>query len=58
MVPQARTDRLWEGTFSASYLITEWFSTSASYLLRKNNSTLSSVEFSDNVMSLTLGLKY
>ncbi|MEJ1972681.1 MAG: outer membrane beta-barrel protein [Lacunisphaera sp.] len=58
VAPQERTDHLWSGTFTASYLFTEWFSTSASYLLRDNGSTIPSVEYSDNVLSLTLGLKY
>ena len=56
--PAARTDHLWEGNLTASYLFTDWFSTSAAYYLRNNNSTLPDVEFNSNVLSLSLGLKY
>jgi hypothetical protein len=56
--PLERTDHLWEGGLNASYLFTEWFSTSATYSLRHTASTIPGVGFSQNVLSLTLGLKY
>ena len=58
VVPQVRTDHTWESTLSASYLFTDWFSTTAAYVFQQNNSTLPSVEYSNNVLSLSLGLKY
>ena len=56
--PDERTDHTWEADISATYLINDWFSTSASYLLRHNRSTLQAVDFSSNVVGLTMGLKY
>jgi hypothetical protein len=56
--PEERTDRLWEGGLTASYLFNKWVSTSADYSLRRSTSTVPSVEFSRNVLSLRLGLKY
>jgi hypothetical protein len=53
-----RTDRYWVGNFFVSYLYSEWLSTSASYGLRDNHSTIEPLGFSDNIFSLSIGLKY
>jgi hypothetical protein len=58
LVDQHRIDDYWESTLQLSYLVTRWFSTSASYLIRDNRSTLPGVEFSDNVFSLNVKFTY
>jgi polysaccharide biosynthesis protein VpsM len=56
--PVNRTDHTWEGSLVATYIYTQWLTTSASYSLHNNNSTISSVDFTDNVFSLSVGLRY
>jgi hypothetical protein len=56
--PSGRTDRIWEGKLSASYNYTVWLFTSASYTAQRNRSTLTAADFVDNLLSLTMGLRY
>ncbi len=56
--PVNRTDHTWEGSLVATYIYTQWLSASASYNLHNNNSTISTVDFTDNVFSLSVGLRY
>jgi hypothetical protein len=58
LLAQPRTDDYWEGNFHLTYNPTRWFSTSASYILRDNRSTLPGVEFTDSVLSLDLKVHY
>jgi len=53
-----RRDHYWEGGLTASYLFSNWLSATADYTLRNDHSTLPGIEFSDKIMSLTLGLRY
>ncbi len=53
-----RLDHLWEADLTATYLFTDWFSTSASYNFRKNSSTEPVAEFTSNIMALSMGLRY
>ena len=57
-VPLVRSDDYWEGNFQVSYLFTSWLNASADYTLRHNQSTLTGAEFSDNLISLTVGVRY
>ena len=52
-----RKDDYWESGLSASYLFSSRLSASANYIFRHNNSTVSGVEFSDNVLSLSLNFR-
>jgi polysaccharide biosynthesis protein VpsM len=56
--PVNRTDHTWEGSLVATYIYTQWLTTSASYNLHTNNSTIPTVDFTDNVFSLSVGLRY
>ncbi len=58
LLAKPRTDDYWEGNFHLTYNPTRWFSTSASYILRDNRSTLPGVEFTDSVLSLDLRVHY
>ena len=53
-----RIDHIWEGRLSASYLYSAWLSTSASYTAQRNRSTLTDADFVDNLLSLSVGLRY
>lgn len=53
-----RSDRYWQGDLVASYLFSSWLSFSLDYTRRNNNSNFSAAEFSDNIISLTIGLRY
>jgi polysaccharide biosynthesis protein VpsM len=58
LVAQNRMDKFWEGNFQLSYIFTNWFTTSVSYVIRDDHSTLPGVEFGDNVFSLNLKFVY
>jgi hypothetical protein len=53
-----RKDNYWESGLTVSYLYSQWLTASANYTHRNNQSTLSGAEFSDNILSLMLGLRY
>jgi hypothetical protein len=53
-----REDHYWQTSLDASYLYTTWLSLSADLTFRKNNSTLIDAEFSGNILSILLGLRY
>ncbi len=54
----SRKDDYWEGGFSTSYLFTSWLSSAASYTLRSNSSSINGANFSNNLLSLTVSLKF
>lgn len=53
-----RNDRYWEGNLQASYRFRSWLSATADYTLRNNDSTLPGAQFSNNILSLTVGWRY
>ena len=53
-----RQDRFWEGDFTATYIFTNWLTLTADYSVRDNHSTLPGAKYSDDILSLTLGLRY
>jgi hypothetical protein len=53
-----RRDHYWETSLMASYIFSTWLSATADYTFRTDRSTLPGIEFSNNLMSLTLGLRY
>jgi hypothetical protein len=57
-LPLRRKDNYWESGLTVSYLYSQWLTASANYMHRNNQSTISGAEFSDNVLSLMLGLRY
>ena len=56
--PAQRTDHSWEGAFNATYIFTEWLTTSLSYNLRHNRSTIPGLDFASNVFSLSASFRY
>jgi hypothetical protein len=57
-VPNRRKDDYWEGGLDVSYIFSRWLRASANYTIRLNRSTVSAAEFSDNLLGLTIGLRY
>ena len=57
-LPDRRVDNYWEGRLQLSYLYARWLSASANYTFRSNQSTIPLAEFSNNLVGLTLGLRY
>lgn len=55
---QTRRDDYWEATVGADYNITTYFQVGASYRYRKNNSTINSVSFNDNIASVHVLLHF
>jgi hypothetical protein len=53
-----RKDNYWEGSLMASYLFTRWLSASLEYTFHNNHSTQTAAEYSNNVFSFNLGLRY
>ena len=53
-----RRDHYWEAGLTTSYLFTNWLRATAEYTFRNDRSTLPGIEFSDNIMSLTVGLYF
>jgi len=53
-----RTDSTWEGTLIASYMLTSWIGVSADYRLRYNSSNFEGAQFSNNIIGLSLALRY
>jgi hypothetical protein len=53
-----RTDNNISGTVSATYIFSTKINTTLSYSLNNNYSTLSVADFTDNILSLDVGLKY
>jgi polysaccharide biosynthesis protein VpsM len=58
LLNEHRIDNYWEGRLQLSYIFTQWFNASISYVTRDDHSTLPGVEFSDNVFSLDLKFQY
>lgn len=53
-----REDSLWSGNLSASYLISDWISASTDFTSSRNRSSLNGAEFTSNITSLVLGMRY
>jgi hypothetical protein len=56
--PANRTDNNISGTVSATYIFSKKINTTLSYSLNNNYSNLSAAEFTDNILSLDIGLRY
>ena len=57
-VTNPRQDKTWEGGLMTSYIFSSWCSASANYSFRKNHSTVTGVDFSNNLLNLMLGFRY
>jgi len=57
-VNAAREDSLWSGNLTASYLISSWISASADFTSSRNRSTIPGAEYTSNITSLILGMRY
>ncbi len=57
-VAALRTDKTWQANLIATYIYSQWLWGSLSYSLNNNRSTLPGLDFSSNVVNLTLGLRY
>lgn len=53
-----RTDNFWNGSILLTYIVTSNFDLQASYLYRKNVSTLELVTFDDNLATLTAACRF
>ncbi len=57
-VTTIRKDGYWQGNLTASYIFARWLTLTADYTLRDNRSTLPLAQYSNNILSLMLGLRY
>ena len=53
-----REDSYWQSDLVVSYLLNSWLSMSLDGTFRRNHSTIPGVEFSDNILGLSVGLRY
>jgi hypothetical protein len=53
-----RRDKDWEAGLFTSLSYSKWLTATANYTFRNNHSTLSIVDFSDDILSLTLTFRY
>ena len=53
-----RKDDYWEGGLEVSYDFSRWLKASASYTFRGNHSTDAGADFSNNLLGLTIDLRY
>jgi hypothetical protein len=58
VVSQAREDTAWEGSLLASFMVTSWISVAAEYSLRHNASTVTAANVTNNLLGLSLTLRY
>ncbi len=58
LVIPTRTDKFWDASVAVNYAVTTNFSLQASYLYRKNISTLEIVTFDDNLATLTAACRF
>jgi hypothetical protein len=58
LITPPRTDHFWDGTISVSYIVTSNLDLQASYLYRKNASTLQALTFDDNLLTLTAACRF
>lgn len=58
LIVPSRTDKFWNAQVGVSYAVSQSFDLSASYLYRKNDSTLEVVTFDDNVATLTASCRF
>jgi|GEM_PF-425029 len=56
--PAVRKDNYGDGAVSVTYIYSKNISATAGYNLRKNSSSVSGAGFTDNILSLSAGLKY
>jgi len=57
-ITQERRDDYWTGNLHLTYIYSRWLTASAGYTARNDHSTISLIDFADNVFSLTMGLRY
>ncbi len=58
LIVPSRTDHFYDASLSLSYIVTSYLNLSASYLYRKNVSTIDSVTFDDNLATLTAACRF
>src|SRR5208283_290640 len=58
LISVPRTDRFWDGSILLTYIVTSNFDLSASYLYRKNFSTLEAVTFDDSLATFTAACRF
>jgi polysaccharide biosynthesis protein VpsM len=58
LIVPSRTDHFWNLDFSVTYIITQNLNLQASYLYRKNVSTIEAVTFDDNLATLTAACRF
>ena len=58
LVNEERIDNYWTGTVHLSYIYSRWLTASAAVTIRNDRSSVSQIDFADNVLSFTLGLRY
>lgn len=54
----SRTDKFWNGSVSVSYIVTSHLNLQASYVYRKNTSTLEALTFDDSVATFTAACRF
>jgi polysaccharide biosynthesis protein VpsM len=58
LVEGNRKDSLLIANLHVSYIYSKWLSGTAAYFFRNDHSTISTIDFSDNIFSLSLNLSY
>lgn len=53
-----REDSYWQTDLAVTYLFNSWLSMSLDGTFRRNHSTIPGVEFSDNILGVSMGLRY
>jgi polysaccharide biosynthesis protein VpsM len=53
-----RKDNYWVGSFAATYVFSSWLSFTADETYRTNRSSIEAVQFTNNIISLSLNLRY